>query len=133
MLKEIGRSLRRVADACLRAARQGLLASLRPVTGTPVAGALGDLARTKAELVAENALLRQQLVVLRRRVKRPALTPADRLRLLLLARLANGWRAALLLVQPETPLRWHRQGFRLVWRPGPPPRSGRRWPRRRSR
>jgi len=43
-------------------------------------------------------------------------TPADRLRLVLLARLVRGWRAALLIVQPETLLRWHRQGFRLVWR-----------------
>ncbi len=79
-------------------------------------GALGDLARTKAELVAENALLRQQLLVLRRQVKRPALTPADRLRLLLLARLARGRHAALLIVQPDTLLRWHRQGCHLVWR-----------------
>ena len=43
-------------------------------------------------------------------------TPADRLRLVLLARLIRGWRAALFIVQPETLLRWHRQGFRLVWR-----------------
>jgi putative transposase len=74
------------------------------------------LPRTKAALIAENAFLRQQLVVLRRQVKRPALTPADRRHLVLLARLACGWRAALLIVQPETLLRWHRQGFRLAWR-----------------
>ncbi len=46
-------------------------------------------------------------MVLARQVKQPRRTPADRLRLVLLA---------LLLVQPETLLRWHRQGFRLVWR-----------------
>ena len=109
-------ALRRRAAASLRAAGQRLLAWLKPATGVPVAGALGDLARTKAELLAENALLRQQLVVLRRQIKRPALTPADRLRLVLLARLARGWQAALLIVQPDTLLRWHRQGFRLVWR-----------------
>jgi putative transposase len=67
------------------------------------------LPRTKAALIAENAFLRRQ-------VKRPALTPADRRHLVLLARLACGWRAALLIVQPETLLRWHRQGFRLAWR-----------------
>jgi len=67
-------------------------------------------------LVAENALLRHQLVVLQRQVGRPAFTSADRLRLVFLARLAREWRAALLIVQPETLLRWHRQGFRLVWR-----------------
>ena len=72
--------------------------------------------KTKAELLAGHALPRQQLLVLRRQVRRPALTPAERLRLILLARLARGWRAALLIVQPDTLLRWHRQGFRLVWR-----------------
>src|SRR5205823_5902418 len=76
-------------------------------------------------LVAENALLRHQLVVLHRQVGRPVLTPADRLRLILLARLAHGWRSALLLVQPETLLRWHRQGFRLVWRARSPGASKR--------
>lgn len=45
-------------------------------------------------------------------------TPADRLRLVLLTRLVRGWRAALLIVQPETRLRWHRRGGRLVWRAG---------------
>src|ERR687894_2525930 len=108
MFTTICRALRRRAPASLCAAGQRLLAFLRPATGTPVGGALGDLARTKAELLAENALLRQQLVVLRRQVKRPTLTPADRLRLVLLARLARGWRAALLIVQPDTLLRWHR-------------------------
>src|SRR5436305_4482597 len=116
MFTTICRALRRRAAASLCAAGQRLPAWLKPATGTPVAGALGDLARTKAELLAESALLRQQLVVLRRQVARPVLTPADRLRLILLARLACGWRAALLIVQPETLLRWHRQGSRLVWR-----------------
>src|SRR5215218_244163 len=116
MFATICGALRRRATASLSAAGQRLLAWLKPATGTPVGGALGDLTRTRAELLAENALLRQQLVVLRRQVTRPALTPADRLRLILLARLARGWRAALLIVQPDTLLRWHRQGFRLVWR-----------------
>ena len=116
MFTAIGRSLRRRARASLCAARRWLLAQLKPATGTPLGGALGDLARTKPELVAENALLRQQLLVLRRQVRRPALTPADRRRLVLLARLARNWRAALLIVQPGTLLRWHRQAYRLVWR-----------------
>ena len=116
MFATICRALRRRAGASLCAVGQRLLAWLKPATGTPLGGALGDLVRTKAELLAENALLRQQLVVLRRQVTRPALTPADRLRLILLARVTRGWQAALLLVQPGTLLRWHRQGFRLVWR-----------------
>jgi len=112
----IATAIRRRAQATLRAAHRRLLAWTRPTTGPFVGGAVGDLARTKAALIAENAFLRQQLVVLARQVKRPAPTPADRLRLVLLARLVRGWRAALLIVQPATLLRWHRQGVRLVWR-----------------
>ena len=59
MFTTICRTLRQRAAASLCAAGQRLLAWLKPATGTPVGGALGDLARTKAELLAENALLRQ--------------------------------------------------------------------------
>jgi len=67
-------------------------------------------------LVAENALLRQQLIVLQRQVKRPSLRRLDRLLLVLLASRAPTWKHTLVLVQPETLLRWHRQGFRLFWK-----------------
>ncbi len=116
MFTTIWASIRRHAQPALRAVHRRLLAWTRPATGPPGGSTVGDLARTKAALVAENAFLRQQLVVLSRQGKRPAFTPADRLRLVLLARLDRGWRAALLIVQPDTLLRWHRQGFRLVWR-----------------
>jgi len=107
-------SIRRHAQPALRAVLRRLLAWTRPATGPPGGSTVGDLAGTKAALVAENAFLRQQLVVLARQVKRPAFTPADRLRLVLLACLVRRWRAALLIVQPDTLLRWHRQGFRLI-------------------
>jgi putative transposase len=84
-----------------------------------------DLARGKPELIAENALLRQQLIVLGRTTKRPRLTPGDRALLVLLATRIRTWRNALLIVQPETLLRWHRAGFRLVWRWRSAPRSSR--------
>ena len=45
-----------------------------------------DLTRSKSELVLENALLRQQLIVLQRHVKRPVLTWRDRVLLVLIAR-----------------------------------------------
>jgi hypothetical protein len=77
---------------------------------------MADLTRSKRELLAENALLRQQLIVARRQFKRPKLMPRDRLRLLLLARLAKYWRDTTLLIKPETVLRWHRAGSRLLWR-----------------
>jgi hypothetical protein len=74
-------------------------------------------------LVAENALLRQQLLVLQRSVKRPRCRDIDRIRLVLLASRVRAWRQALLIVQPDTLLRWHRRLFRFVWRrkswPGP--------------
>ena len=72
--------------------------------------------RSRPALVAENALLRQQLLILRRSVKRPRCTPTDRALLVLLASRLRTWRQALLIVQPETVLRWHREGFRLFWR-----------------
>jgi len=79
-------------------------------------GALADLARSKPALAAENALLRHQLAILRRSVKRPRCTRADRALLVLLANRVRAWRSALLVVQPDTLLRWHRQLFRWSWR-----------------
>jgi len=108
--------LKKRADATLRAVHSRFLRWTKPATRTPVRGAVANIAMSKAALVAENALLRQQRIVLQRQVKRPAFTPRDRVALVLLARLAHGWRAALLIVQPDTLLRWHRQGYRLVWR-----------------
>jgi putative transposase len=81
-----------------------------------VAGVAGDLVRSRQELMAENTLLRQQLIVASRTVNRPKLQPHERGLLVLLARLVPRWRDALLLVKPETVLRWHRAGFRLFWR-----------------
>ncbi len=87
-------------------------------TPRPVALAAGlaaDLTRSRGELLLEDALLRRQLLVLRRTVKRPTLTPLDRGLLVLLASRLRTWASALLIVQPATVLRWHRQGFRLFW------------------
>ena len=64
----------------------------------------------------ENALLRQQLIVASRKVKRPIFRPLERGFVVLLASLLPHWRNALLLVKPDTVLRWHREGFRLFWR-----------------
>lgn len=75
-----------------------------------------DLCRSRRDLLIENAVLRHQLGILRRKSKRPRLNPLDRLKLLLGAHLLDGWRAAIVVVQPETLMRWHRAGFRLFWR-----------------
>jgi putative transposase len=77
-----------------------------------------DLMRSKPELLLENALLRQELVTLRvqRQVQKPCLTRRDRLSLLLIASRLQSWKQALVILKPETLLRWHRQGFKLFWR-----------------
>ena len=128
----LARLLRHVATRghdVLHTLRHRLLAATKPAAPALVAGALTDLVRTKPELVAENALLRQQLVVLRRSVKRPRCTSADRALLVLLARRVQAWRQALLLVQPDTLLRWHRHLFRRYWRRKSRPGAAARQPK----
>ena len=66
-----------------------------------VGGIIADIPRSRSELIAENALLRQRLVVASRAVKRPAFRAHERGLLVLLARLVPLWRGALLLVKPE--------------------------------
>ena len=81
-----------------------------------VVGLMRDLTRSRDQLIAENALLRQQLIVASRKVKRPVFKPHERGLMVLLASIVRGWRDAVLLVKPETILRWHREGFRLFWK-----------------
>ncbi len=88
----------------------------QPANAGLLLGAITDMTRSKSELVAENAFLRQQLIVLRRQTKRPVLTPSDRGLLVVLAGRLRTWKESLLIVKPETLLHWHRQGFRLFWR-----------------
>jgi acetyl esterase/lipase len=88
----------------------------KPPTCSLPLGTLADLARSKSELIAENALLRQQLIILKRQVKRPTCTKTDRILLVPLARAVRAWKQALFIVQPETLLRWHREVYRLFWR-----------------
>jgi putative transposase len=88
----------------------------KPVMHHHALGTVVDLARSKPQLLAETLLLRQQLIVLNRSVKRPHFTCADRSLLVLLSSTLRNWKEALLIIKPETVLRWHRQGFRLFWK-----------------
>jgi hypothetical protein len=67
-------------------------------------------------LVLENAFLRQQLIILERHSKRPALTQRDRVLFVLLASKLRSWKQALVIVQSDTLLRWHRDLFRWAWK-----------------
>jgi hypothetical protein len=66
-------------------------------------------------IALENLALRQQLAVLRRTVTRPHLRSRDRLFWILLAKGWRDWRSALIVVQPDTVVRWHRQWLRRRW------------------
>jgi putative transposase len=77
---------------------------------------MSDITRSRKNLVAENAILRQQFIVLKRQVKRPKFTSVDRLRLILFSRLTQFLDSALHLVQPQTLLRGHRDLFRRNWK-----------------
>jgi hypothetical protein len=80
------------------------------------------------QLALENLALRHQLAVYKRTATRPKLRTADRLLWVWLARVWAGWRQALVIVSPDTVLRWQRRRFREHWtrlssrpRPGRPP------------
>jgi len=78
---------------------------------------LASLFKSRAELEAENLVLRQQINVLSRRMpKRPALRNIDRLLFVWLYRWFPSTIGALAIVRPETIIRWHRVGFRAYWR-----------------
>ena len=81
------------------------------------------LSRTR--LAVENLALRQQLAVLKRSVKRPRLRRRDRFFWAWLSRIWTEWRSAIIIVKPQTVIRWHREGFRLFWRLQSRPKGGR--------
>ena len=104
---------RQVVTTGVQVLQHRLRSWTKPSIPSLTVGSIHDLARSKPQLVIENALLRQQLIVLNRSVKRPHLSNSDRSLMVLLASHVRIWRSALLIVQPDTVLRWHRQGCRL--------------------
>ncbi|MCH7992905.1 MAG: transposase [Planctomycetes bacterium] len=77
---------------------------------------LRNVFRDRGELALENLALRQQLAVFHAKKKRPRIRQLDRIFWVWLSRFWSNWRSALLIVQPDTVVRWHQQGFRLYWR-----------------
>ena len=74
------------------------------------------LFRTRRNLLLENLVLRQQLATLKRRRPRPRLGILDKLFWVLARRFWSRWKEALVVVTPETVVRWHRAGFQLYWK-----------------
>jgi len=72
--------------------------------------------RSRRDAAIEILALRQQLVVFKRKHPRPKLSSVDRLFWTILRRIWLGWAEALIIVKPDTVVRWHRTGFRLYWR-----------------
>jgi len=87
-------TLQRLKDSCLEALTSRFARWTKPLRTSLPLSTLTDLGRSKSELLAENALLRQQLIVLKRQVKRPTFTKTDRILLVLLARLVRTWQQA---------------------------------------
>src|SRR5216684_507282 len=101
----------------------GSMPQHRPSVSSTVRRLLRDLGTfvwlgltSRARLAAENLFLRKQLALFQERHAKPRRPdPATRVALVLLARLLD-WRSILTVVQPDTLIRWHRQGWRLIWR-----------------
>src|SRR5467141_879238 len=73
--------------------------------------------KSNIRLEAENAVLRHQLIVLRRKLKgRARLTNNDRRFFIQLYRWVPSILKVLTIIRPETLVRWHRAGFRCYWR-----------------
>ena len=87
---------------------------------------LASAIKSKTRLEAENAVLRHQLIVLRRRLHgRVRPTNHDRWFFILLYRWFPSILTVLTIIRPETLVRWHRAGFRCYWRWKSRPRGGR--------
>ena len=96
---------------------------------TSILRSVHALFRSREEQAIVELALRQQLAVYAQNRSRPRLSPLDRTFWVVLSRIWPRWKDNLVLVRPETVVRWHRQGFRRYWRsistpgPGRPPIS----------
>ena len=78
-------------------------------------GLLHRCLHSRQSLLIENLALRQQLALFKRQC-RPRLTIADKLFWVFIRRFWSDWKEGLIVVTPETVVRWHRAGFQLYWR-----------------
>src|SRR5215471_12739405 len=78
-------------------------------------GLLTRCLQSRRSLLLENLALRQQLAVLKRKHPRPRMGVVDKIFWVFARRFWGAWKQSLVLVNPETVVRWHRTGFRLYW------------------
>ena len=79
-------------------------------------GLVRDTLRGRAKLLTENALLRQQIIVLQRGAPRPRLKPSDRWTIAAITKVFPALLHDVTIVGPDTVIRWHRSFWRLLWR-----------------
>ena len=79
-------------------------------------GTVVRLLRARRSLLIENLALRQQLAAIKRRHPRSQLGRLDKLFWVGIRQFCSPWKKALIVVTPETVVRWHQAGFRLYWR-----------------
>jgi transposase InsO family protein len=78
-------------------------------------GWLVGIWRAREDLILENLALRQQLLALRAKRPRRRLGTLDKLFWVMLRKAWSGWKRPLIVVAPQTVVRWHKAGFRLYW------------------
>lgn len=78
-------------------------------------GWAADSFRSREDLILENLALRQQLLSFHARTPRPRMNLTEKVFWLALRRVRSRWKQPLILVTPQTVVRWHRTGFRLYW------------------
>ena len=88
--------VRNSIGSCCQAAKQRLRQWTKPDSHALVLSTALDVTRSRSELVLENMLLRQQLIVLKRQMRRASLTERDRVLFVLLASKLRGWKQAVL-------------------------------------
>ena len=71
--------------------------------------------RAQSDVVLENVALKQQVEALKQKRPRPQLDDADRAFWVAMRRAWSGWAERLVIVKPETVVKWHRECFRRYW------------------
>ena len=72
--------------------------------------------KLNSHLVIENLAIRQQLAIMKQSVKHPKIRNRDRLFWVILSLFCKRWRDFLIIVKPETVIRWNKKGFKLFWK-----------------